>query len=906
MAKLSVANVNIGGINKTPFEFGIGVPEHCTMDDKSAKDPDNDNKQLSLNTKVKNFSSLITVKEFLEEATKIESLDTKYNYLFNDDGKLKAYSFAQPIYDKKLDETDSKLTSAFQDLSPWSGKCLASISAAVVADEFKTMKEEDQLGYLIKAVLLTYEETPTKNDGGVKDAKDFPEHIIKPNYVGKDTTNTIKPDDTLVLGVSDTNPPIGTEIDIKINQYFNGGAYALVYHMVKLIYEHSKLNGYEWLDNQENEKTLKNQKIKLLKKLLDKYQIVCVNEMIDDLVPPGLENLKHIHSSGEKYCSIMSTVPSITIEKNAISDIIKDDPITPPNEHISAICNGFNIVCVHANSHMGGAKDRGIDTTSGSAYTQGHKELFTEFLNKLESVVNLVLCVDSNSPWTTVNDIHRNLKLAAPNGPINGNTLVDKCKSEVKLDKVKNEPCKTDGTSPVNFTTNKTRTFLQQQLNKAGKLDKSAKDFIIISNNLTSTDAQVLEQVQNEELVTAKSQIPTANFPLDHFIVTSEISLGGDPAQVESETFDEALDRIIEEQVGNPTYISVKDELIRLFGRKKFEAKKIMVQEALREAQMATRTKKNPQVLPNIEKLEKDNNGQYILMKGLVLKRGHENTKGIFAKAFRRGGIESIKQRWLVLTTDGKEENPTFNLTWYTDDTMKTRKGGLSDVINIMDCQAIGQPPSKYCVDKNWMLADTYISDILYFKPVASLEDRIKWVKAATYLPMHEDMAGGRSKRRSRKRASKKRRRSVATRRRSVATRRRSVATRRRRHSMKGGRRKSKGRSVGSRKRRRSVGSRKRRRSVGSRKRRRSVGSRKRRKSMTGGRKRRKSSKKSTKSKGRKSKGRKSKGRKSNKRSSKKRVNKARVQSKKRKSSTKSRNYKRKHSRSKGKRTKRC
>jgi hypothetical protein len=77
-----------------------------------------------------------------------------------------------------------------------------------------------------------------------------------------------------------------------------------------------------------------------------------------------------------------------------------------------------------------------------------------------------------------------------------------------------------------NWTTYKTRTLLQTQIYKAGKTDKSVKDYILVDNKNRLRDSSRINSIDDKNILKYdETQIPNNMFPADHLIVSSLFDL---------------------------------------------------------------------------------------------------------------------------------------------------------------------------------------------------------------------------------------------------------------------------------------------------------------------------------------------------------------------------------------------
>tara|TARA_A100001015_G_scaffold321506_1_gene452627 strand:+ start:7282 stop:8610 length:1329 start_codon:yes stop_codon:yes gene_type:complete len=285
--------------------------------------------------------------------------------------------------------------------------------------------------------------------------------------------------------------------------FFNGALFAYTYLILNEILRcYSSDNPSRLTDGLlfKGSTDLAIKKKELIKTLLDTYDIVCLNECHDDLI----DDLIDVSSSkimSEKTKDLYSAIVSTKIPVRKVDQNVKN---TMGGELVHGIATHneatYNIICHHAPSFK-------------EKRTRGR---FRKQLEEIKKLKNLIYCVDSNSPYTIEKDIEeKNLNLVAPE---NINELVHDETPENKT----NDP---EGlkTSDNYNTTNKTRTWMQPQLDKADQLDKSSKDFIICSINLFMHGESLIKTTDKDKTSNNRVSIPNADFPFDHFIVTANI-----------------------------------------------------------------------------------------------------------------------------------------------------------------------------------------------------------------------------------------------------------------------------------------------------------------------------------------------------------------------------------------------
>ena len=307
---------------------------------------------------------------------------------------------------------------------------------------------------------------------------------------------------------------------LLIDKYFNVGLFAYTVFIAKLIYKIISKSKDKWwmtgsIHKDEAIGNIKKNKKKQIEELIKKYDIVCLNEVHDDLIDK--KDINIIESNRSKD----DTYSCIITKNTFLFPIYKP---TDKDKDLDAISSALSSECVIAKF-----EDIYIICHHAPSFKPGHREKFKTVLKEISKQLSnekVIYCVDSNSPFTTNGDIQTFDGPFTLSAPVNINENINENKNG-RTEKTY-PAAGQDPTSNEYYTTYKERTYLQTQLDKAGLKDKSSKDFIItkgftkVGFPLVSRTFGGLKGMIADKADYTENKIPDENYPFDHHVVSIE------------------------------------------------------------------------------------------------------------------------------------------------------------------------------------------------------------------------------------------------------------------------------------------------------------------------------------------------------------------------------------------------
>jgi hypothetical protein len=573
---LKIATLNVGGINDNAFEFGIGLPDYF-------------GKKLNQACKTALARNVNAVKDAFRDLLNNNDTDEKIvaakkkflnntKHIFEEKEKNQVWKLNEILTKAgQKNENEFKQFTDFKNSKFFSG-CFVSKCNIFYGDNenglnylkqmFNNPKEIDSLKSKNEAIfaILNAISEPSKNYsslesldykyGGDKLPKiktGMTENNIKKiekkinKEKEKSQGSSTKSDDRTALG--DYAEGTGTNNEhVKIRKaYYNSGLLILTYLFASTIYDafEQKIKSDDNIEllkkiirTTDNATVIQTQKKQsLISSIMDIYDVACFLEPVPENFSPetreswktsGLtsepsdkDKMPVIYANPKKY-ELVSNDDDINKVNSIITDhssYISENNIVSINRKNSGepLCV---ILAIHAVSFANEEKNK-----EGGIVNEKMSVKFTNLMDSLNNISpklskSLLICIDSNSPWS--NTLPGGMELVSPAGMNELSGPLTEKKADAMI------------TSKQYFTTNKARTYMQPQIEKAGMADRTTKDLIILKNsdknkwlvkgdlNILTHDGSNFVSVNTTEA--DRTKCPTENFPFDHFVVTATIS----------------------------------------------------------------------------------------------------------------------------------------------------------------------------------------------------------------------------------------------------------------------------------------------------------------------------------------------------------------------------------------------